>query len=817
MKALEDDALSNVSGQTGFTMDVETNIKVDEFSYFDDSNGIALQGVSLSSAADTNALAEFHVVSDVLNDGTLSFEFTSGNVARLEVEDIRFISTPGEVQTVTDPSIGGFFFDFDIDGTFAIRNVGNGAMGPNSTAGGTFDIDFSVIDGRLGYRTNGNELFFDGMSLDVSSIGTRIGVTPDNQWNISLPNFLAELKVDAIRYSNNPANHGVTNDGTTGLPLASYGSLWANVDLSVDMFLKAGGADGVEGLTVNASSTINRLDLAWGDDTDWAASGYWVGALATTGTFDLVNMTVDILADPDAGVMPSKDYGLGLALAFERLTTNLHIQDLVLGETKSNLDAYVLDGNTPVKSVGSFDINLSFEDGTYDAIALTNVVYLQAGGNIAAGNQGLRLDAQLNLDSSSNQSNLVYTDDGLSIMASGLEAFVDGDVTIDITAAGDLNGTTFYDGLRVGFEDVAFGYRIEGNRIAESTGDSNDLKTQDLQAARYIPGLGISPSLEGVLDGHVTLGPGGNIGQEGITVNSDITVTNGSMAKFLQTNDDSTVSGVWLSGLNYDVHLRDMMLDTTSDGLQIYETESWSKLDVTDFRIGNKVSGASFGRLVIESYSVGNEKTVSAGGAGSVCIGGVGADAALCASDNGRCEDRGSQGLTIKTKKFFKDSIEAENKRNRFTWETDRVGEGTATPTNGTGMQLVFDNFTTNDGDGLTDTFGIQSEYNIDVARAPVIKKTDGADSNGVVGSKGWEKIMRADGSYEYKNPTTLTVADIANRPVGLAVRTNAQFKELDFGSVDLVHPTGGESTLLYGLKLQNFNITTDITATPLD
>ncbi len=62
-----------------------------------------------------------------------------------------------------------------------------------------------------------------------------------------------------------------------------------------------------------------------------------------------------------------------------------------------------------------------------------------------------------------------------------------------------------------------------------------------------------------------------------------------------------------------------------------------------------------------------------------------------------------------------------------------------------------------------------------------------------------------------------MTAADIANRPLGIAVRTNTQFKELDFERVNVSHSVGGESTLLYGLKLQNFNITTDITATPMD
>jgi len=814
LKALDDDFLSGVSGQSGLTIDAEINASIAEVAYFDDGLGIALQGVHLSSAEDSDASADFRFKFDILTDGAIVFEFASENVARFEMEEIRFIDTPGITPIATDTSIGGFFFDFDIDGTISIENRGNASIGANDTLGGVYDIDFSIVDGRLGYRTNGNEFFLDGMSLDVNSMDTVLGVTPSGELNLSLPNFLAELSVDAVRFSGNENNHGVTNDVDSGLALQSYGSLWANMDLNADLFIAAGGANGSQGMTINANTIINRLDLAWGDDTDWASSGYWVGALGVTGSLDLVNLTVDVLADPDSGVVPTKDYGVGLALAFESLNTSFHIQDFVLGETKTNIDAYVLDGSTAVKSIGGFDINLNFADGIYDTDSLTNVVYLQTGGNSDAGYQGLRLDTQLSLVSPNNESNFTYTDDGNSLMFSRLEAFADGDITLDVTAKETIGSTEFYDGLRLGFEDLAFGYRVEGFRVAESTGDIEDLKTKELQAAQSVPGLGFSPSLDGTLNGHITLGPGGAT-DEGITINADLEITDGTMAQFIQS--DGSGNGLWLSGLNYDVHLRDMMLDVTSEGLTIYEGESWSTLDVTDFRVGDEDTGSSFGRLVLESYTAGSETVISAGGAGQVCIGGVGGDSTTCEADAGRWEDRGTQGITIATTKFFQGNNELDGKRNRITWETGRTGEGTASPVNGSGMQLIFDNYTTNDGNDLADTFGMQTAYNIDVARAPVVKKETGTDSNGVYGNKGDEKIMNSDGSYQYVSPSALTLADIANRPVGIAVRTNTQFKELDFERVNLSHATGGDSTLLYGLKLQNFNITTDITATPMD
>lgn len=804
MKAMTDDFLSGVSGQSGLTIDAEIQAEIGEFAYFDDGKGLALQGVRLSSAQDKTQTADFRFKIDILESGALSWGFSSENISRFEIEEVRFVDAPGVTPSVGQKSMGGFFLDFDIEGNITLReNPSSGGIG------GIYDIAFSIQDGRLGYRTNGNELFFDGMSLDVSSQGTVLGVSPLGELTLSLPNFLAELKVAAMRFSNNPNNHGVTADVDSLAVLPSYGSIWANLDLNADLTIKSGGISGTQGMTINANSVINRADVAWGDDSDWLDVGSWIGALGINGSVSLVNLTVDVLDDPDVGV---NHHGVGLALAFERLDASFHIQDFVLGETKSNIDAYVINGLSPVKSIGGFDINLSLANGIYGTDSLTNVVSIQAGGNSNAGYQGLRLDTQLNIIGSANESNFVYTEDGSSLMFSGLEAYVDGDITLDVTAA---SGTDYFDGLRVGFEDLAFGYRVEGYRVAKSTGSVADLKTKDLQAAHSIAGLGFSPSMEGTLNGHVTLGPGGNVGQEGITVNADVSIGGGSMAKFIQS--DGTGNGVWLSGLNYDIHLRDMMLDVTSEGLSIYEGESWSKMDVTDFRIGDKDSGSSFGRLILESYTVGSESIVSAGGAGQVCIGGIGGDSTTCEADNGRWEDRGTQGITIATTKFFKDSIESEGKRNRITWETGRAGEGTSSPSNGTGMQLVFENFTSNDGNDSNDTYGFQSDYNIDISSTRVLKKSNGPDSNGVSGNKGDEKIMNADGTYAYVAPGAMTLADIANRPVGIAVRTRTHFKELDFDRVNLVHPTGGDSTLLYGLKLQNFDITTDITATPLD
>jgi len=375
LKALGDDDLSSVSGQSGVTLDLDANIAIEEVAYFEDGNGIALQGLRLSSNASQDDYAEFRLLMDVIDDGSLVIDFESQNTARLKFDELRYVDTPGITPLADAPSIGGFYFDFDLDGQAQIYNRGNGLIAPYGIAGGLYDLEFLLTDGRLGYRTNGNEFFADGLTLDVSALGTVLGATPAGELALELPNFLAELSIDAFRFSDNPNNNGVTDDVDTGVTLPSYGSLWANLDMASSWRAVAGGRVGTEGLTINSQTTINRLDLAWGDDTNWADQGYWAGVLGVSGQVDLTNLTVDVLPDPDAGSEPAKDNGYGLALAFEQLAVNLIAQDLILGDTKAQIDAYV-GGAGAVSSIGSVGVNLLFADGVYDGQNYTNSVYV---------------------------------------------------------------------------------------------------------------------------------------------------------------------------------------------------------------------------------------------------------------------------------------------------------------------------------------------------------------------------------------------------------------------------------------------------------
>ena len=164
----------------------------------------------------------------------------------------------------------------------------------------------------------------------------------------------------------------------------------------------------------------------------------------------------------------------------------------------------------------------------------------------------------------------------------------------------------------------------------------------------------------------------------------------------------------------------------------------------------------------------------------------------------------------------------SETRKNSLTWETSRQADSSGNPINNSGTRLVLNDIHTSDGvdldgDGVDDnTFGIRTDLSVDVYQTKVVKKADGADALGVVGARGDEKIMDPAAGAGYRYVSSPAVADLENRPLGFAVRARSQFKELSINSIDLVHPVGGPQTAVYGVKMQNFNIEANLTATPI-
>ncbi|MFY3776130.1 DUF6160 family protein [Marinobacter salsuginis] len=770
MKSLDDTALANISGQSGLTMELDLALTADRLSYYDDDKGIHLEGFRVGSAIDSAGQA-FHLVRiDIEDDASLNLDYLVED-RRVEFGDIRLAGAPGV-------SMGGVFFDHTLEGYLNISQ--GGSVGG---AGYTFDSAYTMTGGRLGYRTNGNEVFLDDITMNVEALGVTLDVVGDTL-ALDAPRIVGNWEVGAIRYSNNPLNHGVSVDSGSGQLLPSYGSLSGSYDLSSSTGITAGGRSG-EGLRIDNETVIHSATFLYMDD------GKALALRDITGSYRINDLRLDV----------TTDWRNRPALA------------LTLGSLAGQFNIGAIEVGGSGRSIGEVNVSFLLEDQVFNGRNYSNAVYLQGGGHPDAGPQGLRLATEWSL----RLADFSYTEDGNRVIFSGLQSWGQGDVTVNVTRNEMINGTQFFDGLRIGFEDVRAGYRINGLRVG-----SEDAPLQG--GTELLLALGFYPAYEFELDGHMTLGPGGASG-EGITINSDVRIHDGKAAiiavPYDQGNGEVPQKGLWITELDYDSHVRGMTVDVTQEGLAIVKSEAWSTMDIGNLRIGDKESGRSFGRFVVQKYETGSSMTIVPGGAGDVCAGGVGDSPSSCVSSGGVWEARGEEGLTVRLKQVFAKAA-GEDRKNALTWETNRETNGVGEAVNGTGTRLVLNDIHTSDGgdfdgDGVEDnSFGLRTDLSVDVYQTRVVKKTDGPDALGVVGNRGDEKIMDGASASGYRYVANPTLQEAENRPLGFAVKARSQFKELSINNIDLVHPVGGAQTAVYGVKMQNFDIKANLTATPI-
>ncbi|MCG2581062.1 MAG: hypothetical protein KA296_09325 [Marinobacter sp.] len=769
MQRLDDADLAAIRGQGGITLEMEVEMTADRVSYFDDGNGIHLEDFRVGSATDPQGQAFHRVKVDITDDAALNLDYLIED-RRIEFGDVRLAGAPGL-------SMGGFFFDHSLKGYLRIRP--GGALGGS---GYTFDSAYTMTAGRLGYRTNGNEIFLDNMTLTMEALGVTLDVV-DETLRLEAPRIVGSYDIGAIRYSNNPLNHGHSTDVATGAALPSYGSISGAFDLTTTTDLKAGGRTG-EGLRIDHETTINSAHFIYRDD------GNALSLRDISGHYRVSDLRLDV----------TDDWKGRPALG------------LTLGSMSGEVNIGAIEMGASGRSLGEVNLSFLLQDREFEGRHYTNALYLQGGGHPDAGGQGLRLATEWSLA----QADLSYTEDGNRVIFNGLQSWGRGDITVNVTRGEVRNGTRFYDGLRIGFEGVKAGYRINGLQVGDE-----DAPLQG--GTELLLALGFYPAYEFELDGQMTLGAGGASG-EGLTINSDIQIRNGRAALIASPYNDGSgengQKGVWLSDLSYDGHIRDMTIDVTEEGVAFNTGESWSTLDVGNLRLGDKDSGQSFGRFVVQTYEFGSGVTIVPGGSGEVCAGGVGVTAA-CTASGGMWQDRGDEGITVRMKQILAKAVD-DSRKNAFTWETNREIDGSGLAINGTGTRLVLNDIHTSDGgdfdgDGVDDnTFGVRTDVSVDVYQTRVVKKGDGPDSLGVSGLRGDEKIMDAAAAEGYRYESAPSSADLENRPLGFAVRAQSRFKELSINNVDLVHPVGGAQTAVYGVHMQNFDIKANLTATPI-
>lgn len=691
MQALDDSEMSSVSGQAGLVIESEARSSIDSLRYVTNGHGLHFDGIELEAASEAGRpVSRRHEIS-LLDSGAMNIDFNLSDW-RLQVDDVRLSDRP-------DLSMGAWYLDQN-------QTRGELTVAPGGTVspeGFEFDLFYNLGEGRLGYRTNENQIILDDLALGVIALGMTLDME-DGVAVLRMPQVYSELRVGAVRYGQS----GENLRGSLG-QLPSMGNLLFNLNFSGRVDFQAGGRFGEEGLRIDSETFINSGRFLYG------TNGHDIIVRVNSGESRIQDLRME--------VAPDSQGRLGLAFTLGEAEGMLDMASITLGDSGS---------------IGELNLQWLFADEQFNGNNFTNQVFVQGGGHEDSGLQGLRLSSQWSLK----EGQIGYTTNGHTVYITGIRSWGKGDFTVDVTRQGSQEGTDFFDGLRLGFDGLSGGYRSDGLRA----GDESAPRQAGLEL------LGLSPVYEfGGLDGHITFGPGSEEGQAGMIINADLVIRDAVSGALL--NDQG--QGLWAEDQYHDIMLRDMTLQVTEEGLELVMDEGRQTLDIGNLRLGERGEGESFGRFVFQSYETGSALTISGMG-------------------------DGSEGLRIRRQRILAQEMD-ETRRNRFVWETRRESpEGV--PANDTGLKLVLENIHTSDGADLTgdgevsNTFGLQSDTRIDVRPDP-----------------------RQQGE-----------------PPGLGLENRTRFRELNVGSLDLVHPSGGATTALHGISLQNMDVRSDLVATPI-
>ncbi|MBO2930542.1 DUF6160 family protein [Metapseudomonas otitidis] len=756
MQALDDSALSDVSGRDGITLETTTGAwSASSISYQEDGQSLNLKGVS--NQARTGATTTSTTQVDVTG-GRLQVQHQGG----ARVMNVNSVEMGGSTR-----SFGGLRAFYTLGGVLKLK--GGGASGVTGIS--VDDSRLSLSDVTFYYRDNGYDLVVKGMSLDAYLNNAYLDIVSGGDGQavkLDLGNSRVVAAIGGIGLdlaSGDPTASPVTPDAPDLRgPGAdkSFGKLNMDLRLGGTVSVSSGGASG-SGLRVRTDVSISNSLFQYQDEGILRAENF-------SGTLRSLNgLTLDLVQDAN---------GSFVQIAFADLKLNATLGGLILG-------------NPTNQKLGSLGIDLNFvDDGSR-----RNSIALRPGGDPNSGLTGLTADLSWNMANSA----VSLTDNGNSMWFSGLRTYGSGQLTLDVTrscaggaATGCYAGTQsdmskgsyngHFDGLRLGLNNLKGSYSFDGLRVGSANAPLQG-------GTELLVLMEIFPAYDFTLNGQITLKPGGLVG-DGIGYNADFVVSDARAAITV----DETGKGLWLSGTRYDMHFRDGTVDVTNNGVELRKGTYWSNLDVSDLRWGDRATGASLGRLVLKRYEQGSTLALSSGGAGALCVGGSGSTASACSASGGRWEDRGNEGVSVKLKNVFVrdtaidssvNGVATDEKRNQIILETDRVNG-----VNGSGAQLVVDNFYTSDGDPKNpdaNTYGFNADLNLDVAPT---------------------KVCTKNGS---------SCTPVTPDPLGFAVNGRVHFKEVDIDRVQHVHPTGGAVTSMYGVKLQNADIRANLTATPIN
>lgn len=876
LEALDDESMANVSGQSGVTIDLNPgDLNIGEISYTQDGVSADLSNINFSGVNGASTITTI----DIDSNGSLNVlskfgarEFTVGGVGMTGTTGVSGVSDDNDVEN-----------DF-----FSLRGLTQ-AYSDNGTLNETSD-DTGVFRLKMGSDSNGNlaldgsqvGVFFDGLhfgddgmewiidDLAMSAIinyGRLIVNNNDITFDFgTFDNRGLRLKYDAaaIGLSNDP-NLIVGSYGDPSAPGYLLGDTFGALNLDLEAYgsltIRSGGADVGEGITFIPALTLinddeNRPAFKYTDD------GYVILARNFRGDFSTDSgLTLDF--EQDATNNPY------LAIRYEDLTFAFGLDDLIVGDENGS-------------SIGSFRGQVLFEDGFVDGFERTNYVYFFPGGGVGSADgltqQGVTAQVGWNIVSAAPEADpsggdftrpgrfigktvaesntyFAINDDGNWAYFNGFNGWGEGEVSLDLTSGPDLgalpadyyanpynpatgqfdintgydreNKIGTYDGLRIDFKDLRGEYSFAG--VTVGTSEEEALNAAYMGGTELLLALEVFPSYSFTLNGNLTIAPGGQLnsdgigGTQGLTLNGDLRITDGDAAITV----DETGSGVWLTGVTYDLHMRGASIDVTEDGLTFNKGLTWSTIKVGSYNsgtgeieggilFGDRTNGTNLGTFTLERLEDGTTISVASGGAGQVCIGGVGGDAGTCNASGGRFEDRGDQGLTIKVKAKFAEAPTDVNdpnydrylgKGNRFSW----------TQTNGTTVTL--DNFSTQDGPQGGNDYGLNVDLALDVSRTAVRAPAPNIDTDGD-GIPDLINDIDNDGRPDFvdTNGNSILESQIQEQgPLGFAVFGRVHFKQLNIDGLKIAAtPESTPQTLINQIVVQNADIQANLSVTPI-
>lgn len=757
LERLSDSILSNVQGQSGLTIEQSQLLNIGNLSYTDDGNSLKLEGLRVSSQTNINGSASQKYIIDLAADGSLAVH-TTINPTQMYVEGVRINNSSG--------SFGNLTLNFQSVTNFMLKGRSTGGLAGSFTTG--------ISNADMIWSTNGNTLSFnnigfiasgDSFTLEYDAIDNTKGFTRTG----------LALGMDNFNFS--------FSTGALTLGGVSLGELSGELALSSNLKIFAGGRDSIQGLTFHNQVNILSDPTNFVEFTD-DGNSLFMGDFS--GSLNLTNLTFDVESDH-------------LAIGFDQIDGSFNAGKILIGDSSRPIGSiewdFLFDDNIVSNRYNRISLYPGIQQPDFSVMPTQIRTYGQDFySGLSSTSEGLSMGTQWHLANA----DVSYIDDGRRVVFSGIQSYGSANTTIDVRNQK----------IAIGISDLKGAYSVDGLRVGN--------KTAPLQGGtELLLVLEIYQAMDFDIDGFTEITAGGVSGG-GIRIKGDYFFNHANIGLSIDENGE----GIWATGVNYDVHLRNITFDVEGDGLKINRGEQWSTMDIADLRWGNKTSGRSLGRIKLERFEQNSLFAIKPGGAGEVCVGASASSVSACTGGGGRWEDRGEQGMTVSLKAAFADEGSTTDgtaiARNRLTWENNRELQSNGEDR---GTQMIFDNYSTNDGTGKEDTneYGLQTNLNIDVYETKVLKKITGTDVNGIVGNLGEELIFDGLARDTYTYVASPNTSQRALRPLGFAVKGNVSFKELNIDAVQLKHPNvETPQTLFYGVVMQNLNLTTNLTATPI-